>query len=668
MKFFLPLCQLLLMAFGVFISQSNLSAAAIWNKTNNVGYWRFGTNWSSSPNAPTLVSGGTYLTNRETKTVIIDAATPLTNLVINSLNVWAPTNATNTLLLQDLGPVPLIISNNSVDVRMRGAVVVTNSSLVITGNFIAFNVWAGSVTLESGSIIAREPGLITNSIIPTRIGRTNVALLTINSGSMEAGALSVGQAGFPTSRSHGTIQMNGGALSVLGELSIGSSANCTGVVSMVGGTITVPAGSTNTARVGDDGVGVMTISNASVMLNNLSVGRHPNSSGTLVVHGGGLINALDDVSVGRFPGATGTLFMVGGQLLCSNQTLWVGREGRGELIVSNGLIRADGLHVASLATNSASGHARFAGGMTMLASNLLLGAVGYATGDVFVAGGTLIASNADHTAIAAIASGTLTMQGGTFVADHLSLTNPAGRMQFNEGTVRSKSTIVDNGRPFVVGDGVHAATFVLGPGTHVFANGIEVSPNATLTGCSNIVGPVVNNGGTILTTNCGTVATPPEFLQQPVSLTVTQGSSATFWVTVSGTPTPTLQWRYMPPGGAEEDVPGAVGTNLSILGVMAAHAGSYRAVASNDSGSVTSAVALLRVLIPPSIGSTTHTGGVTHVEFQSIAGLNYVLEYKDHLEDPMWTPLGSVSGTGALLTLDDPAAAALTRFYRVRVE
>ena len=101
---------------------------------------------------------------------------------------------------------------------------------------------------------------------------------------------------------------------------------------------------------------------------------------------------------------------------------------------------------------------------------------------------------------------------------------------------------------------------------------------------------------------------------------------------------------------------------------MAAHAGSYRVVASNNSGSVTSAIALLRVLIPPSIGSMTHTNSLTQVKFQSIAGLNYVLEYKVRLNDPAWTPLSSVPGTGGFLTLSDPAATSPTRFYRVRVE
>lgn len=501
---------LLLAGLTVFTGSPRIFAAAIWRQTNDVGYWRFGTNWSSSPNAPTLAGGGTYVTNLASKKVVIDPDTPMTNLVINSLNVWAPPNATNTLLLQDLGSAPLVVSNNSLDIRMRGAIVVTNSSLVVTGNFIQFNLWAGQFTLESGELVALEPGRFTNSTIPTRVGRTNVAELVINSGKAEVGTLQVGEAGLLNSRSHGTIRMNGGELLVLGELSIGNSVNCTGIVHLTSGMLHVPVGNTNVARVGDDGVGITTISNASVMLNNLSVGRHTNSSGTLVLRNNALLNALDDVSIGRFGGATGTLFMAGGELRCTNQTLWIGREGHGSLILSNGWLRADNLHVASLATNSASGHALLAGGIVSLASNLLVGATGYRSGSVELAGGTLTATNAGSSALLGIANGTLTMNGGNLVVDHLAVTNTAGRLTFNSGTLYSAASTVSNGVPFVVGDGIKPAVFILGPGLHVFSSGLVLSANATLTGCTNnIIGTVINNGGTITEGNCGPIPQAP---------------------------------------------------------------------------------------------------------------------------------------------------------------
>src|SRR6266536_603123 len=51
---------------------------------------------------------------------------------VNSLNIWAAPNFTNALLLSDLGVnKTLLVSNSTLDVRMRGALQVANSSLVV---------------------------------------------------------------------------------------------------------------------------------------------------------------------------------------------------------------------------------------------------------------------------------------------------------------------------------------------------------------------------------------------------------------------------------------------------------------------------------------------------------------------------------------------------------
>jgi len=60
----------------------------------------FGATPSTGPAANLPSLGGVYLTNAGTKTVTIDALTPGKNLAINSLNIWASTNTTNTLLLE----------------------------------------------------------------------------------------------------------------------------------------------------------------------------------------------------------------------------------------------------------------------------------------------------------------------------------------------------------------------------------------------------------------------------------------------------------------------------------------------------------------------------------------------------------------------------------------
>ena len=107
---------------------------------------------------------------------------------------------------------------------------------------------------------------------------------------------------------------------------------------------------------------------------------------------------------------------------------------------------------------------------------------------------------------------------------------------------------------------------------------------------SNVAGPVSSAAAT-LTVNVGVV-----ILDQPQSVTVTSGGSASFSVLASGTPAPTFQWRL-----DGNDIAGATGPSLSVDAVTPANAGSYSVVVQNVAGSVPSADAVLAVIIPPSI-------------------------------------------------------------------
>src|SRR5207244_2315729 len=106
------------------------------------------------------------------------------------------------------------------------------------------------------------------------------------------------------------------------------------------------------------------------------------------------------------------------------------------------------------------------------------------------------------------------------------------------------------------------------------------------------------------------VLAPPSITQQPVSLTVTQGMTASFTVTATGDPVLGYQWFL----GASA-VPQATNASLNLNNVQASQAGSYKVVVSNGAGSATSQVASLTVLVPPSITqqpvSLTVTQGVT---------------------------------------------------------
>jgi hypothetical protein len=79
-------------------------------------------------------------------------------------------------------------------------------------------------------------------------------------------------------------------------------------------------------------------------------------------------------------------------------------------------------------------------------------------------------------------------------------------MFFPSGTVRSGGAVISNGLPFVVGDGTHSANYHMDGGVHTFADGLIISPNATLSGCGTIIGNVINNG--TISTNCGVAVSP----------------------------------------------------------------------------------------------------------------------------------------------------------------
>jgi hypothetical protein len=72
---------------------------------------------------------------------------------------------------------------------------------------------------------------------------------------------------------------------------------------------------------------------------------------------------------------------------------------------------------------------------------------------------------------------------------------------------------------------------------------------------------------------------------------------------------------------------------------------------------------------PNAIISFSRAKSQVSVEFLSIAGADYVLEYKHSLADTTWTPVSPpVAGTGGIMFLQDTNAATDSGFYRVQVQ
>jgi hypothetical protein len=154
--------------------------------------------------------------------------------------------------------------------------------------------------------------------------------------------------------------------------------------------------------------------------------------------------------------------------------------------------------------------------------------------------------------------------------------------------------------------------------------------------------------------------TLPDFLTQPVSQSVYQGNNVTFTASAIGTPNPTYQWQFN--GGS---ISAATTTSYTINNVQTTAAGNYDLVASNSSGSVTSLVAQLTVLVSQAtLGSSTVTNNTFKLTVSQVSGLNYIVQANTNLATTNWV---AISTNTAPFTITDTAFTNYPqRFYRAK--
>jgi len=92
---------------------------------------------------------------------------------------------------------------------------------------------------------------------------------------------------------------------------------------------------------------------------------------------------------------------------------------------------------------------------------------------------------------------------------------------------------------------------------------------------------------------------PPVITQQPYDRIVIEGESTSFQVAATGTAPLGYQWFF----NETSALAGATSATLTLANVQSANAGDYSVVVTNLAGAVTSTVAALVVLVPPSIVS-----------------------------------------------------------------
>ena len=164
-----------------------------------------------------------------------------------------------------------------------------------------------------------------------------------------------------------------------------------------------------------------------------------------------------------------------------------------------------------------------------------------------------------------------------------------------------------------------------------------------------------------------TVVSPagvPRLISQPQTQRCRVGEGVSLWVSATGSPTLAYQWYQ----GASPN------TNKLIIGATAATYTtpalttnmSYWASVRNSQGMVDSAPAIITVMpaYTPKL-SLQRVSGFPVVTLDGRVGTNYVIQYKNSLTDPNWTPLLNFNlGFNPFIYFDTTAMGVERRYYR----
>lgn len=107
---------------------------------------------------------------------------------------------------------------------------------------------------------------------------------------------------------------------------------------------------------------------------------------------------------------------------------------------------------------------------------------------------------------------------------------------------------------------------------------------------------------------------------------------------------------------------------LALNKVGVANAGNYSVVITSASGSVTSSVASLALVLPPIAPAFNPSNGIFSFTWSAVSNAIYQLQSATNLVAPVWLDLGSpLTATSNSVTATDVIGADGQRFYRVRL-
>ena len=173
---------------------------------------------------------------------------------------------------------------------------------------------------------------------------------------------------------------------------------------------------------------------------------------------------------------------------------------------------------------------------------------------------------------------------------------------------------------------------------------------------------VFNGYGSLISSNAVLTVKvfPPIIGLQPLSQSVMMGGNASFSVSASGTAPLHYQWQF---NGT--NLPSATNTAYAIQSVSATNTGNYSVVVTNSAGSVTSANALLTVIVPPTM-SLQFLAGYPLLSLGGMLSSNFVVQYNTNLAGTDWVILLSLTNLASspYQFLDPAGDGEPARFYR----
>lgn len=505
-----------------------------------------------------------------------------------------------------------------------GTMALVNSTMDVSGAMVVAQGQSstGSVFITSGQLTA------TNQSVS--VGGFGIGQMTLSNSSLLAQNVIVGDC----ENSQGAFTIDASTVSIASNLTLGARSYL-GIP-----TQTMPITNANA-------LGTIQIKSGSLTVTNqygtglLAIGQQGNGA---FVQNGGLVQvdqcaiAASSTALQVFPGSTNIFFAATGQAILSNGSFFTRSVTIGGGTNCHGVLSV-------------------AGGTVSVSSNILVGISSNANGVIQISGGNLYVTNQSGTAqlvVGLSGIGTFAQTGGVVTVDQLLVTNGTYNVVSNlvvqplwslttnglnsafnlgSGVFNARSATISNPVTFVVGDGVDAATYHLLGGVHSFANGIEVTSNAVLSGCGTINGSVfVDAGGTVLA-DCGGTLT------------------FTGIVTNNGT------WTAL--HGSTFESYGPV-VNNGLINIFDGNTNFH-------SGFVNNGIVFDQTSIPR-IVSVTAVGSDIQVEFTTVPEMTYILEYTGDIVTPNWTPLIGFIGPGGNVTLSDFDATQQTqRYYRVHM-